>query len=404
MRCATPRPCGPRSSAAETGHLVLLDAAHDGRDRDDQPRSSTSSRRTSSSRCACRSPTSLRGIVSPAPARAAPTSDGRVPAMEVLVATGRVFDKIANADADPRDRGDHRRRRVLRDADLRPEPAATSTSRASSTRATRWRRRRTPHDLRLKLEHLDLEPRRSADLEGEPPPPRRHVARRRSCAGTSAARRVTMAAMTAIPPRLAPLLAPGLRRRSRSRRALTDAGYECYLVGGTVRDALVGRERRRQRHRLRDRRPPEAIEALLAADRPTRVWLAGQRFGTVGAHRRRRARARSRPSAPTCTTPRAASPRSSFGDDIETDLSRRDFTVNAMALRLPGARCSSTRSTARSTSRRAGCARRSSPDVSFTDDPLRMLRAARFIAALRARARRPSSSPRSASTATGSRS
>ncbi len=98
-----------------------LDAAHDGRGRDDHadhrllPPFQQQQVRMSVA-------TSLKGIISQRLLERA-DRQGRVPAMEVLVNTGRVFDKIADADADPRDRGDHRRRRVLRHADLRPGTA-----------------------------------------------------------------------------------------------------------------------------------------------------------------------------------------------------------------------------------------------------------------------------------------
>jgi tRNA adenylyltransferase len=161
----------------------------------------------------------------------------------------------------------------------------------------------------------------------------------------------------------------------RVARALVDAGFECYLVGGTVRDALV------------DAIPvdfdfatdarPDAIKAALAPIAEY-VWLQGQQFGTVGAQ----------VGGVACevTTFRSdvyrsesRKPQVSFGESIETDLSRRDFTINAMALRLPDAVLVDPHDGAIDL---AASRLRTplSPEISFTDDPLRMLRAARFIA------------------------
>ena len=122
---------------------------------------------------------------------------------------------------------------------------------------------------------------------------------------------------------------------------------------------------------------PDRIEALLGpiADH---VWLQGKRFGTVGAQ----------VAGVPCevTTYRAdvyrpdsRKPEVSFGDSIDQDLSRRDFTVNAMALRLPDALLVDPYDGAADLAR--GRLRTPlSPEISFNDDPLRMLRAARFVA------------------------
>ena len=77
--------------------------------------------------------------------------------------------------------------------------------------------------------------------------------------------------------------------------------------------------------------------------------------------------------------PESRKPEVVFGDDIETDLSRRDFSVNAMALQLPDPRLIDPFNGAVDLVERR-LRTPQSPDVSFTDDPLRMLRAARFIA------------------------
>jgi poly(A) polymerase len=125
--------------------------------------------------------------------------------------------------------------------------------------------------------------------------------------------------------------------------------------------------------------PPETVERLV---RPwaDHVWLQGARFGTVGA-------ARGGVSF-EITTFRAdvyhhdsRKPEVRFGDDILTDLGRRDFTINAMALRLPDLALVDPHDGLADVLAR----RLRTPlavDISFTDDPLRMLRAARFVAQL----------------------
>jgi poly(A) polymerase len=177
-----------------------------------------------------------------------------------------------------------------------------------------------------------------------------------------------------VPPRLAPLLAPDAPVQ-RVAAALVDAGFDCYLVGGSVRDALID-DVPVEFDFATDARP-DRIEAVLAPIAGA-VWLQGKRFGTVGALV---------DGVPCEVTtyraevyrPDSRKPEVSFGDSIEQDLSRRDFTVNALALRLPDAILVDPYGGAADLA--AGRLRTPlSPEVSFTDDPLRMLRAARFVA------------------------
>ena len=177
-----------------------------------------------------------------------------------------------------------------------------------------------------------------------------------------------------VPPRLAPLLAPEAPVQ-RVARALADGGHECYLVGGSVRDALI--DTIPVEFDFASDARPERIESLLApiADH---VWLQGKRFGTIGVQV---------DGVPCEVTtyradvyrPESRKPEVEFGDSIEGDLARRDFTVNAMALRLPDAALVDPFDGAIDLA--AGRLRTpQSAEVSFTDDPLRMLRAARFVA------------------------
>jgi len=154
-------------------------------------------------------------------------------------------------------------------------------------------------------------------------------------------------------------------------------GHQLALVGGSVRDAFRGK-------------PPGDLD--LATDaRPERVleltkgwadstWAAGMAFGTVGL--------RKGGTVVEITTyrsehyvPESRKPAVSYGTSLEADLERRDFTINAMAARLPsyefvdlfGGLRDLARGVLRTPAR---------PADSLTDDPLRMLRAARFAAQL----------------------
>ncbi|MFE7358411.1 CCA tRNA nucleotidyltransferase [Streptomyces sp. NPDC057543] len=160
-------------------------------------------------------------------------------------------------------------------------------------------------------------------------------------------------------------------------RRFQDAGFSLALVGGSVRDALLGRLGN-DLDFTTDARP----EAVLKIVRPwaDSVWEVGIAFGTVGAQKdgyqievtTYRSEAYDRTSR---------KPEVSYGDSIEEDLVRRDFTVNAMAVALPRKDFvdpyGGLEDLARRVLRTPG-----TPEESFSDDPLRMLRAARFAAQL----------------------
>ena len=195
--------------------------------------------------------------------------------------------------------------------------------------------------------------------------------------------------MSVVPERFAPVLdelAPLAAR-------FAAAGHRLYLVGGAVRDLLVRIDRPQFDFDLTtDARPP-VVKRLLDGWADA-VWTQGEKFGTIGA---RRMRADGSHQIVEITTFRAEAyaddsrkPHVTFADDVEVDLSRRDFTVNAMALELrAGERGSSVG--AELVDPFGGAADLATatlrtplaPGVSFDDDPLRMLRAARFIAAYR---------------------
>jgi poly(A) polymerase len=158
------------------------------------------------------------------------------------------------------------------------------------------------------------------------------------------------------------------------------AGHELYLVGGSVRDALLGRLSPDLDFTTDAR--PEQVQQILRrwADA---VWETGIEFGTVGVgkgdHRLE------------ITTFRADAydqvsrkPEVRFGDRLEDDLVRRDFTVNAMAVRItPGGLGEFLDPLVGLAALRARVLDTpAAPSVSFGDDPLRMLRAARFVSQL----------------------
>jgi poly(A) polymerase len=157
------------------------------------------------------------------------------------------------------------------------------------------------------------------------------------------------------------------------------AGHELYLVGGVVRDLVMARDvPNADMDFATDASPAETSRTL-------RGWvdaqyLVGVRFGTVGARRHGR--------VVEITTFREErypederKPAVTFAKDIQTDLSRRDFTINAMAVRLPDGEFIDPYEGVKDLA-----ARRLDtpldPEVAFSDDPLRMLRAARFVAQL----------------------
>ena len=176
-----------------------------------------------------------------------------------------------------------------------------------------------------------------------------------------------------IPERLQPVLDEVRPLAERFR----DAGHRVYLVGGSVRDLLLGLDPADIDFDLTTDATPDEIERLV---RPwaDAVWLQGKRFGTVGCRMGTRDYEITTHRA-EAYDPDSRKPEVEFGDDIEADLSRRDFTVNAMALSIPEPKLIDPFGGAADlVARRLRTPR--SPESSFSDDPLRMLRAARFIA------------------------
>ena len=161
-------------------------------------------------------------------------------------------------------------------------------------------------------------------------------------------------------------------------RLFTRRGHELALVGGLVRDVFLGRVPTGDFDLTTDARPAQVLE--IAREWADKVWETGIDFGTVGL----------RKGSIICeiTTyrseryvPHSRKPDVDYGTSLTQDLSRRDFTVNAMAARLPslelvdpfGGLADLRDKVLRTPGR---------PEDSFTDDPLRMLRAARLSAQL----------------------
>ncbi len=164
---------------------------------------------------------------------------------------------------------------------------------------------------------------------------------------------------------------------ARLARAFADAGYELALVGGPVRDALLGRPVN-DLDFTTNARPDDILRVI--APLADAHWDIGREFGTIGA--------RIAGETVEITTYRADSydgetrkPDVVFGDTLEGDLVRRDFTVNSLALRVPETVLVDPSSGVDDLI--SGTLRTpSTPAISFGDDPLRMLRAARFTSQL----------------------
>jgi poly(A) polymerase len=160
-------------------------------------------------------------------------------------------------------------------------------------------------------------------------------------------------------------------------RRFVDAGHRLYLVGGVVRDLVHGDPLGDGDIDLTTDAVPATTRELVAP-LASALWTQGERFGTIGAHVGGRAIEVTTHRAETYAA-HSRKPEVVFGTDLTVDLSRRDFTINAMALELPSG------SLIDPFGGRADLEERRlrtpiDPQVSFSDDPLRMLRAARFVA------------------------
>lgn len=158
------------------------------------------------------------------------------------------------------------------------------------------------------------------------------------------------------------------------------AGHRLYLVGGAVRDLVIDRDRSESNDLdLTTDAVPDQIKSLVAP-LASAVWTQGERFGTIGCI--------INGLTYEITTHRAEAyeedsrkPKVAFSTDINEDLSRRDFTVNAMALEVTGDQPEMIDPYGGLGDLGTKVLRTPlTPQESFSDDPLRMMRAARFIA------------------------
>jgi poly(A) polymerase len=160
-------------------------------------------------------------------------------------------------------------------------------------------------------------------------------------------------------------------------RVFDAAGHELALVGGPVRDAMLGRAHQDLDFTTSAR--PDETERLLAAWGDT-TWDVGREFGTIGC-RKGEWHVEVTTYRSEAYDPDSRKPSVDFGDSLTGDLARRDFTVNAMAVRLPGRQVEDPHGGVVDLAHRLLRTPRR-PEESFSDDPLRMLRAARFAAQL----------------------
>lgn len=167
------------------------------------------------------------------------------------------------------------------------------------------------------------------------------------------------------------------------------ANKRLYLVGGTVRDLLLGPA---SDAHLPGASPdmdfdattnalPQEIKSIIEGWADA-VWAQGEKFGTIGAKKNGRVYEITTHRA-EAYSPDSRKPDVQFSDDIEADLSRRDFTINAMALELTSSSPVLVDPFNGAADLMTKVLRTPlSPEESFSDDPLRMLRAARFLSAL----------------------
>jgi len=178
-------------------------------------------------------------------------------------------------------------------------------------------------------------------------------------------------------PAVNPRLKAALDKAVKVAEVFAAAGFHFYFVGGVVRDSLIGIDREENDLDVTTEARPDRIKELVSPLAEA-VWSQGERFGTIGCvidgnmfeittHRAER------------YEPGSRKPVVAFGDHLDEDLSRRDFTINAMAVDVVERRMVDLfhgEADLRDHVLRTPL----DPEISFSDDPLRMLRAARFRA------------------------
>lgn len=162
-------------------------------------------------------------------------------------------------------------------------------------------------------------------------------------------------------------------------RRFEAAGHELALVGGPVRDAVLGRSSS-DLDFTTSARPEQTEEILRTWTHDGSIWDMGREFGTLGGIRHG-VKVEITTYRTESYDPSSRKPVVAYGDTLDGDLSRRDFTVNAMAVRLPSLELvdpfDGLRDLAEQRLRTPVA-----PEQSFDDDPLRMMRAVRFVSQL----------------------
>ena len=154
-----------------------------------------------------------------------------------------------------------------------------------------------------------------------------------------------------------------------------------FLVGGSVRDLLIDRATTELDFDFTTDARPEEIKSIIASWADA-IWTPGERFGTISAQKGARTYEITTHRA-EAYSPESRKPDVEFSTKIEDDLSRRDFTVNAMALEITAEAPVLVDPYGGLADLMAKVLRTPlSPTESFSDDPLRMMRAARFIAGM----------------------
>jgi poly(A) polymerase len=172
--------------------------------------------------------------------------------------------------------------------------------------------------------------------------------------------------------RLVPSVADELGRR------FEKAGFELHVVGGSVRDALLGRLGD-DLDFTTDATPDQTIGVLKGW--ASTIWEIGREFGTIGAQRGRGPKLEITTFRAEAYDGVSRNPVVRYGRSLEDDLSRRDFAINAMAVSVPGHALTDPFG-GRDDLRHRVIRTPGPPQLSFGDDPLRMLRAARFASQL----------------------
>lgn len=171
-------------------------------------------------------------------------------------------------------------------------------------------------------------------------------------------------------------------------RAFGDAGFSLFAVGGSVRDVVLGQERRGDYEIdfTTDARPDDI--ARLMKPLCTSLWEQGRAFGTIGGTLRESGiKVEITTFRSEAYVDHSRKPSVEWGDSLEADLSRRDFTINALALdvialeaQTPGVQTLFDFYNGFNDLHEKVLRTPIDPEILFSDDPLRMLRAARFAA------------------------